>query len=157
MPAGVVQGIPSRVCNVSQLLPRPALWGGAGLHVPAPAFQVPTLNSYNLWSLPQDPVPHSEPPVWLHIRLDNVEAESCRKCSWIIQPSSQHASATVVCCHWRQESNKAFNGNGVKPAEFHATYPHSCSRFHVHCIYSTHAGSMMLLLTTVDHTDISKV
>merc|ERR1712105_567175 len=66
-----------------------------------------------------------------YIRLDNVEAGSCRKCSWIIQPSTQHASPTVVLCHWRQESNKAFNG--VKPAEFHSTYPHSCSRFHVHC------------------------
>ena len=34
-------------------------------------------------SLSQDLVPDTEPPVRLHVRLDDVEAEGRRKCPWI--------------------------------------------------------------------------
>jgi serine/threonine protein kinase len=48
---------------LNYLLPRPALRGGAGLHVPPPALQ--------------DPLPYPQPPVRLHVRLDHAEAEVC--------------------------------------------------------------------------------
>ena len=83
--AGVVQGFPSRVCHVPQLLPRAALRRGTRLHVSAPALQNPL----------QDP----QPPVRLHLRLDDAQAEGRRKCSWGVQYSPKYAAAAapVVC------------------------------------------------------------
>ena len=57
----VLAGLPGRIRNVPQLLPRPPLRRGPRLHVSAAA--VP------------NPVPHAEPPVRLHVRLDHAEAE----------------------------------------------------------------------------------
>ena len=58
-------GFSSRVCNVSQLLPRPAFWGGCRLHVPAPAVSYSVSNT---WS-----------SVWLRVWLDHSKAEGSRK------------------------------------------------------------------------------
>ena len=80
----VFSGFPSRVCNVPQLLPWAALRGGARLHVPASALQ--------------DPLQDAQPPVRLHLRLDNAEAEGCCKCSWVLQSSSHQYAATAVVC-----------------------------------------------------------
>jgi len=56
-----VQGLPLRVLHVPELLSWAALRRGPRLHVPAPA-------------LPH-PLPHPQPPVRLHLRLDTPQAE----------------------------------------------------------------------------------
>jgi len=55
-------GFPGRVCDVSQLLPRPAFWGGCWLHVSPPVISYSVSNT---WSF-----------VWLRVWLDDSEAES---------------------------------------------------------------------------------
>ena len=59
----VTTGVSGRICHVSELLSRPTVRGGSGLHVSAPA--VP------------HPLPHTQPPVRLHLRLDATQAEGC--------------------------------------------------------------------------------
>jgi len=68
-------GISSRVCNVPQLLPWTAVWGGAWLHVPAAAV------SHSL--------PHAESSVWLCFRLDNIETESRKFSRRLRQPANR--------------------------------------------------------------------
>lgn len=58
-------GFPSGVRHVSELLPRSEVRGGPRLHVSPSA--VP------------DPLPHPQPPVRLHLRLDHAEAEGRRQ------------------------------------------------------------------------------
>lgn len=55
--------LPRRVLDVLKLLPRAALRGGSRLHV--------------LASVVPHPLPNTEPTVRLHLRLDDVKAESC--------------------------------------------------------------------------------
>ena len=60
---GFVQGISSRICYVSQLLPWSKIWRRTWLHV----FEAVVPNF----------IPHSQPSVWLHFRLDHAETKSC--------------------------------------------------------------------------------
>jgi len=73
----MVAGIPSRVCNVPQLLPWAAVWGGARLHVLAAAV------SHSL--------PHTESSVRLRLRLDDIETEGREFGRRVWQPAN--------CCH----------------------------------------------------------
>ena len=55
-------GIPSWICHVPKLLSRSPLWGDARLYVPASTIPYP--------------LPYTQPPVRLRIRLEHVETKS---------------------------------------------------------------------------------
>jgi len=78
-------GISSRVCDVPQLLSWTAVWGGARLHVPTAAV------SHSL--------PHTESSVWLRLRLDNIETESCEFSRCLRQPADRRYCRQVYHPH----------------------------------------------------------
>lgn len=90
---GSVQRLPSRVLHVPELLPRAAVRGGSRLHVPAPA--VP------------HPVPHAQPPVRLHVRLDDAEAEGGRGRSGRRRPRRPGPAAGAVVTAQRGRRRRA--------------------------------------------------